>query len=85
MYNMPMQLAQFIVMILMITQYNEYKVANTWCQCHCTATSMGDIEYLVPIYIHRYKNVNTWYLINNIQLANADGTTHSNDTYDNSI
>ena len=61
MYNMPMQLAQFIVMILMITQYNEYKVANTWYQCHCTATSMDDIEW------------------------NIDGTTHSIDTYDNSI
>ena len=59
--------AQLIVMILMITQYNEYKVANTWYQCHCTATSMGDIEYLVPIYIHKYKKVNTWYLMNYIQ------------------
>ena len=56
---MPMHLTQFIVMILMITQYNEYKVANTGYQYHCTATSIGDIEYLVPIYIHRYKKVNT--------------------------
>ena len=63
MYNMPVQLAQLIVMILMITQYNEYKVANTGYQYHCTATSIADIEYFFPIYIHRYKK--SQYLILN--------------------
>ena len=32
MYNMPVQLAQLIVMILMITQYNQYPIANIYYQ-----------------------------------------------------
>ena len=46
---------------------------------------MGDIEYLVSVYIHRYEKVNTQYIMNDVQYAGAVGTTHSNDTYDHTI
>ena len=46
---------------------------------------MGDIEYLVSIYIYRYEKVNTYYIMNDVQYASAVGTTHSYDTYDHTI